>query len=354
MQYDHLEWLRDQAVVTATGHVHVHQEGVDLYADKIRYDLTAQDIQADGNVLWQNGGQEIQTRSLSYNLKTREGKATHIRTTSPPWIVTGDELLILPNKIVVKVAKATTCDYADAYTHFHMQADKISVYEDFLVAENVVIFIGKVPVFYFPFFIKNLHDIRTPFSLSTGQTDYLGNYLLFSTNYLFTPVNYGAAYGDYFFNKGIGFGIRHEIALNPYQVLSLYGYAIQEKDTQQFRWESHARSLWALSSNLQGRIEADIPGDGLFSYQYSVARRDPSLVSTIRQFDVSTTYTQPQYTLSLLARRQEFADFTDPLETHFKLQTQTLPSLTFTLFPQKLIGKNWLRYDLSLQGDHTF
>src|SRR6185369_5630025 len=267
------EYFQDQGLVVAKGDVHIQQDAVNLYADRIRYDLKAQEVQAEGNVVWQDGAKEIRTQSLTYNLKTGIGKALHVRTASPPWIVTGAEIQIMPGKIVVKDAKATTCDYADAYTHFHMQADKITIYsEDFLVAENMVLYIGKVPVFYFPFFVRNLRDIKTPFSLSTCQTDYLGNYVLLTANYLFSPTNYGAFYGDYFFKKGLGLGVRHEIALNDYSTLSLYGYGIPEKDTQRFRWETSARGLWALSSNFQGRVQADIPSDGFFSRDYSVAR----------------------------------------------------------------------------------
>src|ERR1019366_4270767 len=165
--------------------------------------------------------------------------------------------------------------------------------------------------------------------------------------------------------KGIGVGLRHEIALNDSSVLSLYGYGIQEKDTPNFRWEGRARGLWALSSSFQGRVEADIPEDSFFSQDYSVARRDPSLVSTFKEFDVSTTLTRQQWTLGLLMRRQESADFTNPvisgsvsspatLYSKYLLTLQNLPQLTFTLFPQPIIWKNWLKYDLTLQGDHTY
>lgn len=355
IQADTIEYLRDQALVIAKGQVHIQQGLVHLYADTIRYDIAAQEVQAKGHVVWQDESQEVEAQSLQYNLKTGEGKAYNIKTTAPPWISTGSEIDIVPHKIIIKGAVTTTCDYPEGYRHYYMKADKITIYSgDYLVAENVVLFIGKVPVFYFPFFVRTIHDLRTPFSLSTGATDYLGNYVLVTTNYLLSPKSYGALYGDYFFKKGLGLGVHHEIALNDYSVLSLYGYGVDEKDTQRFRWEGRARALWALSSNFQGRVEADLPGDGFFSNDYSVARRDPSLVSTVREYDVSTTYTNPQYTLGLLLRRQESADPNDPTGTHFIENLQNLPQANFSLFPRSLIGKNWLKYDLSLQGDHSY
>ena len=358
IQADFIQYLRDQELVVSNGSVHIQQGAVHLYADKIRYDVNAQDVHGEGHVVWQNESDEIEAQSLTYNLKTQKGKAFNIRTTSPPWISTGSEIDIEPQKVVIKDATTTTCDYEPDYRHFHMKADKIIIYSgNYLVAENVVLFIGKVPVFYFPFFVRTIHDLSTPFSISTGQTDYLGNYLLVTTSYLFNPKSYGALYGDYFAKKGLGLGVRHEIALNDYSVLSLYGYGIQEGDTHRFRWESRARGLWAFSSSLQGRLEADVPGDGFFSQDYSVARRDPSLVSTYREYDLSATWTQTQYTLSFLLRRQEnpnFGDPNDPTETNFQKSLQTLPQIGFSLFPQRFLGSNWLKWDLTLNGDHTW
>jgi len=355
IQADTIEYLKDEGLVIARGQVHVQQDLVHLYADTIRYDLTAQDVSAEGHVVWQDENQEIEAKNLNYNLRTKEGKAFDIKTTAPPWISTGSEIDITDKKVVIKDAVTTTCDYAEGYRHYYLKASQITIYSgDYLVAENVVLYIGKVPVFYFPFFVRTIHDIRTPFSLATGATDYLGNYILLTTNYFFNTTNYGALYTDYFFKKGFGLGLRHEIALNSESVLSLYGYGVPEKDTHKFRWEGRVRGLWAMSSSFQGRVEADIPGDGFFSQDYSAARRDPSLVSTVKEYNISTTLTRQQWTLGLLFRRQETPDFSDLTETKFEESLQTVPQINFSLFPQALIGKNWLKYDVSFQGDHTY
>jgi lipopolysaccharide assembly outer membrane protein LptD (OstA) len=353
LQADTIEYLKDQNLIMARGRVHIRQGLVHLYADSIRYDVQAQDIQAQGQVVWQDDKQEIVAESLSYNLKTRAGKAVKIRTVTPPWLCFGSEIEITPKKIIIKDAVTTTCDYAEGYRHYQLKAGKITIYSgDFLVAENVVLYIGKVPVFYFPFFVRTIHEIKTPFSLSTGSTEYLGNYLLLTTHYLFSPESYGAVYTDYFFKKGLGLGIRHEIALSDYSVLSLYGYGIQESDTPRYRWESRVQGLWAISSSLQGRVEADLPGDGFFSTDYSVARRDASLISSVRDYNVSMTLTRPRFTLTVLFRQEESADVSQP--ERFIKNSQQLPLANFTLFSQPLIGKNWIMFDLRAQGEHTY
>jgi len=355
IQADTIEYLKDQNLVMARGQVHIQQGAVNLYADNIRYDTDSQDIQADGHVVWQDGSQTVEMESLNYNMRIKKGKAFNIKTTVPPWITIGSEVDIEKDKIVIKNAVATTCDYSPEYQHYHLETDKITIYSgDYLVAENVVFYIGKVPVFYFPFFVKAIHDVRTPFSFQTGSTSVLGNYLLLTNNYLFNPTNYGALYTDYFSKKGIGIGFRNEFALNEYSAFSLYFYGIEEKDTGKFRYESRLRGLWAVSSSLQGRVEADLPGDSFFSSDYSVARRDPSLVSTQREYDISTTLTRQQYTLGVLFRRQLLADPNDLTGTNFIDSFINLPQVNFSLFPQPLMDKNFIKYDLTLNADHTY
>jgi hypothetical protein len=355
LQADRIEYLKDQNLVTAKGQVHVQQGAVHLYADSVRYDLTAQSVEAKGHVVWQDENQEIEARILNYNLRTKEGKAFDVKTSAPPWISTGSEVEIKENKTIVKNAVMTTCDFPPGYRHYFLNADKITIYSgDYLVAENVVLYIGKVPVLYFPFFVRTIHDLRTPFSVSTGSTEYLGNYILFSTNYFFSPGDYGALYTDYFSKKGFGLGIRHEIKLNDFSVLSLYGYGVPEGDTNRFRWESRVRGSWAVSSNLTGRVEVALPGDGFFSQDYSVAKREPGLVSTAREYNISATYSGSQYTASALFRRQEIVDASDLTGSHFVGNLQNLPQVTLSFFPRALFGRNILNWDLNLRADHTY
>src|SRR5277367_3412579 len=71
LQADVIEYLKDQNLVMARGQVHIQQGSINLYADSIRYDMTAQDVQADGHVIWQDEHQEIEAKSLTFNLKTK-------------------------------------------------------------------------------------------------------------------------------------------------------------------------------------------------------------------------------------------------------------------------------------------
>src|ERR1035441_9872562 len=111
IQADTIEYFRDQNLVVAKGQVHVQQDLVHLYADSIRYDTVAQDVQATGHVVWQDESQEVESQKLVYNLHTHEGKAFNIKTTAPPFISTGSEIDIQDRKITIKDAITTSCDY---------------------------------------------------------------------------------------------------------------------------------------------------------------------------------------------------------------------------------------------------
>ncbi len=348
LQADRVEFLQDQGLILAQGNVHVQQEGIHLYADTLRFDLTSQQLIADGHVTWQQDGQEVQASKITYNLGTHRGHANEVRTTTPPWYFTGTDVDLEPGLIRLRKARFTTCDYPTGYEHYHLSAGTILIRTGkSLSARNVVLYMGKVPVFYIPYFAKNLKDIRVPFQFDTGSSTYLGRYALITVNYLFSPTNYGSAYLDYFQKKGLGFGVRHEIELNKNSVLSLYGYWVREKDTHQTRWEGRVRNLWAVSSKLQGRVELDVPGDGLFSRDYSIARRDPSLVSSFRQYDTSMTWNPRGFTLGVLLRRQETASYTSLTQTVFDKSYLAAPQANFSLFPFTILGSKGPRADLS-------
>ena len=51
IQADLIEYLKDENLVMAKGQVHIQQRSVYLYADSIRYDVVAQDVQATGHVV---------------------------------------------------------------------------------------------------------------------------------------------------------------------------------------------------------------------------------------------------------------------------------------------------------------
>src|SRR6185503_9196638 len=145
LQADTIQYLKDQNLVMARGQVHIQQGSVHLYADNIRYDIASQDVQAKGHVVWQDALQEVESDSMTYNLRSKKGKSFKVKTTAPPWITTGSEIDIEDQKIIIKDAVASTCDYSAEYQHYSLRADKITIYSgDYLVAENVVLHIGKV------------------------------------------------------------------------------------------------------------------------------------------------------------------------------------------------------------------
>ncbi len=352
---NHVEYFKKTGIVIAIGNVHIKQGAVNLYADKIIYNVVEQTVRAQGHVMWQMDQTIVHAQVMKYNLATKSGEAEDIKTIVPPWFCSAPIIRFKKNKIILKNARFTSCDYPQHYQHYHLTASSLEVVPGkSLVANNVVIYIGRVPVFYLPIFARNLRDWRVPFQFNTGSSAYLGQYVLLTTNYLFNPENYGSIYTDYFTNKGIGLGIREEVALNKYSTLSLYGYRVQEKDTGQVRWESHIEGRWALNSDLQGRIELFIPGDGLFSQEYAPVERDPSITSTERQYDISETLEQPNYTLGVLIQRQE--EVLNPLlnPSVFTRSQESLPQINFDLFPQNLFGNNWLKYDFNASLDRQY
>lgn len=344
LKADELEYQRESGLLRAVGRVHVEQDGAHLFADEILYDLNERRLSATGIVEWREGEQTLRAEELTYDTLNRSGSAKQVESWSPPWFARSDSVEFQRDKIILKQARFTTCDYPLDEEHYHLRASRLTIRPNrFLTARNVRFYIGKVPVFYFPYFYRNLRDVRVPFSFDTGQTDFLGQFGLLTTHYFLSPVQFGALYMDYFEKKGWGVGMRHEAEISDVQTFSFYGYRIQEKTNRDVRWEGRVRSLMAFSHSLQGRLEVQWPGDAFFSRDYSAARRDPFLVSTQRQWDTSWTWNGSFGTAGFLWRRQEQSD---PLQANaFRRTLQIAPRLDATFFPLGLPGFSNMRWD---------
>lgn len=354
LKADRVEYRRTDGLVLAEGRVHLEQDGAHLFCERLRYDTATHVVRAEGDVLWLDGEQTLRAETLTYDTARRRGEALSVRTWSPPWYYSGPSVRLEPGKITLSDARFTTCDYPGGEEHYHLRAGKVTVRPGkSLSARDVRVYVGKVPVLYVPFFYRNLRDVRVPFSLDTGRTEFLGQYGLLTTRYLLSTEQYGSLYTDYFERRGFGFGIRHEAELSDYQTLSLYGYRVDSRGGD-VRWETRARSLVALSPSLQGRAEAQWPGDGLFSRDFGAGRRDPFLVSTERQLDFSATWNRPAFTAGVLWRRRE-SSRTDPgAQGDFTRESQAAPRVDLTIYPRRLAGRDWLRWEARIDAERAW
>lgn len=108
-------------------------------------------------------GRPVHSEMMCYHLEQQLGEAVGANTTftqGANWIVRGDRVYTVgSDRAYVHSAVFTDCDLEEPHYHFAAQAVKL-VSDDVLVARNVTLNFGDVPVFWLPFMVQSLKEGR--------------------------------------------------------------------------------------------------------------------------------------------------------------------------------------------------
>ncbi len=143
---------------TAHGDVAIHAGDTDIYCDAARYNPKTHEVFAEGHVrIYRLTGLFIGDRAV-YNTVTKEIHAVEMRTDKTPYLVSGTDVTsISEGAFLVKKGSFTT--HYSSKPDFRLQAKTIRIYEnDRVIFQNVTFYIGKVPVFWWPYMYQSLDD----------------------------------------------------------------------------------------------------------------------------------------------------------------------------------------------------
>ena len=161
------------------GNALIKSEDVVLYADHIWADFNDNIMRASGNVRLLVGNEETFADELIFDLETKKGIARDGFTFDDPWYFGGSEIFkIEDDETYIRGGRLTTCTLK--HPHFYFSASQIIVkINKELVAKNIVLNIGGVPVFYFPLIRRDLRkeDKLAKVIVKLGTQSYQGPYL---------------------------------------------------------------------------------------------------------------------------------------------------------------------------------
>ncbi len=136
----------------------IKYDEVVLYADYIWADFEENVMRAAGNVHLLVGKEETFANELIYNLETKKGIIREGFTFSDPWYYRGTEIFkVEDNESYIRGGALTTCSLK--HPHFYFSASQIIVkINRELIAKNIVLRVGGIPLFYFPAYRRDLRQ----------------------------------------------------------------------------------------------------------------------------------------------------------------------------------------------------
>jgi len=140
-----------------TGGVLFTYAGALLTAETIFFDPQSGEALAEGDVRIQRDEQIWVGDKIRYNFKTREIQAEQFRTGKPPFFASGQGLHAdLTNAIYAATNASITSDDV-AVPAIKVRAHYIKIIPgQKIIAHHATLWVGGVPVFYFPFYSRNL------------------------------------------------------------------------------------------------------------------------------------------------------------------------------------------------------
>lgn len=307
---DHVEILDQEQKVILSGNVHILQEGLEIRAQQIEYDMARQKIEAQGNVTIREGSLFIESDRVTYDVAGQGGVFEQVFVESPPWKITAPLVEKRgTEELIFKSGRFSTCDLENP--HYKIRAAKVRIMTDRkIIAWHVFFYIGPVPVLYLPFFYRSLKDWRPPFKIEIGETSFLGRYVKTEFNYFFSgkadesvsdeislfgasldPSHYGSIYLDEFQHKGWGAGFKHNFDLVPKKKIgpfklsapynmsgSIYFYRVKKilTDRQKARWASSLAVIGRIpmpGGPIRLTANSNLVSDESFVRKYAVVSR---------------------------------------------------------------------------------
>ena len=227
---DFLEFRQESETIIGRGNVHITQGENWLKGDHIIYQIKDRKIVIHGHGSFFNGESEIQGEEIIYDSLSGQGQAQDVLSVHDPWLFRSKNLNILDQETFYAAPRTslTTCDQQPV-PHYRLEAQEILVYqEERIVARNVKIFFGRVPVLLLPSFTHALR--RRNYFVSVGFDEKYGSWIKGGYAYDLNRRHYGTFLLDWWERRGLAKGVDHHFQLGETGSGNLFYYCIKEKE----------------------------------------------------------------------------------------------------------------------------
>lgn len=212
---DQVSFSQDLGTVFLSGNVVVKNDKATLFCNEATVDKENWVVTCKGKVFVYQDGVFYVGNDTVYDFKKHTGTSLEPMASKAPFYFQGEKIeRVSPDLIVINNAKITTSDYAKP--DYWVEADIVYIYPNVkAVAENAVMYIKGVPVFWFPKWSKYFDESGSRFKLVPGRSSQWGEYLLGSYTPKFLPINdisYIPTFNlDYRSKRGVAGGVDLEV-----------------------------------------------------------------------------------------------------------------------------------------------
>ncbi len=253
------------------GNALIKFEDVVLRADHVWADFNENIMRAAGNVYLKVGSEETYSDELVFNLETKKGIARNGYTFSDPWYFGGSEIFkIEDNRSYIRGGSLTTCSLKHPHYHFSVSEVIIKMNQE-MIAKNIVLRIGGIPLFYFPAIRRDLRKGKVAkIIVRVGTDSYQGPNIGIILPIARKRRYDGALLYDRSARRGQGYGFEGKYRFNDTQFKEIYiPIPAEATPAQRTKLEEKAKEL-------HDRLEGDYDRYWLkqIFFEYSITDED--------------------------------------------------------------------------------
>ena len=333
------ETTYENGVATARDNVAIHIGDTDIYGDFAQYNSRTHEVSVEGHVrIYRDVNVYVAERGV-YNIDTKQIRTSNVRTDYHPYFLTGQNVTETSAN-VYRVEDATFTTDDSPHPDFHLRARTVRVYEnDHVVFQNVTLYIGRVPVFWWPYMYQSLTDAFS-FSISPADLSSLGPSLLTQVTFPITEDIKGRIRLDYRGRRGVAIGFESDVdyGKDKSSNLKLRTYylndqnpdinptALKRGDVPTDRYRLSLEDRTEFTSDIYGIVDVTKLSDPFLMQDFY---QSEFRVNPVPDNVIALTKTAPFYTLTAISRFQ-VNDFFE--------QTERLPEVVLDIKRHALFG----------------
>ncbi|MFC2140572.1 LPS-assembly protein LptD, partial [Candidatus Auribacterota bacterium] len=253
---DKVIYHREKKMTEGVGNVYIAYDDSKLFSDRGEFYVKDQKATASGNVIMFREDEIFSGDQIKYNFKTKKGEVTNANSFTSPWYGWGEKVdRKSESEILINLGYVTTCDYETPHYKFKSKRIKVSP-GDKLTAFNNIFLVGKVPLFWLPYYVYSIDGERSKFSMIPGYNSRFGTFILTETALDDWKKHnvYGTIHTDYYTKRGWGVGLDGDYNNSTDLKSSFRAYYIRDEDYIPFRG----------NENIKDRYRISFQGDYLF------------------------------------------------------------------------------------------
>ena len=335
----HLDFDPATGQWAGTNGIFIRYGAATLTADAASVNSKSGDIEADGHVRIESGEQVWVGDHVTYNFKTRLMRTESFRTGKSPLFAGGDGLAGDASNRVYSAqgAYVTTDDFSDPATSIRASHIKL-VPGEYVEMWNAVAWVEGVPVFYFPYYKRNLGPHAGNFNVTPGFRSSYGAFLLGSYTWFLNDHIDGRIHTDYRSKRGPGVGPDVNLHLGRWGEADLryyYQYDVNANDSTNSipQFGGMPKNRQRVYAGWQATPATNLNLKALVNFQ-----TDPLV---LRDFFAGEYDANPQPNTFIEAEQSwdnwSLAALVAPRVNNFFSQVERLPDVKLTGFRQQIL-----------------